>query len=190
MAVKYFAMIDGRCSRPMLLEELPEAGVRPDTYVWCKGMTDWRQAREVADICRMWRRRLAGEDIGAENRHDVPAKEDTQQIPAEDPRMLFRSLPLQETATSYPDTEPRSIFLEAILSILAFPPMGIRALYYQQMSRKCWKKAAKARLAEGHAADFAQWRDASYINHRKARVSILYSLAAALIFWPTVIRFI
>lgn len=45
----------------MDLDDMVKEGVRPDTYVWCKGMDDWQQASEVADICRYFRQRLAGD---------------------------------------------------------------------------------------------------------------------------------
>ena len=53
-------MIDGRQIGPIELDDIAEAGVRPDTYVWCKGMPDWQEASEVPDICRFFRLRLAG----------------------------------------------------------------------------------------------------------------------------------
>ncbi len=48
----YFAMIDGERRGPFRLDQLRDAGVGPDTYVWSKGMADWEQAADVADICR------------------------------------------------------------------------------------------------------------------------------------------
>ena len=56
--MKYFAIIEGEKQGPFELEQLAEAGVRPSTYVWCKGMADWEKAENVADICRMYRGRL------------------------------------------------------------------------------------------------------------------------------------
>ncbi|MDE6479321.1 MAG: DUF4339 domain-containing protein [Muribaculaceae bacterium] len=58
--MKYFAMIGGRQYGPMSLDDMPKEGVRPDTYVWCKGMDDWMQASDVPDICRYFRQRLSG----------------------------------------------------------------------------------------------------------------------------------
>lgn len=58
--MKYFAMIDDRQIGPFELEESVREGVRPDTYVWCKGMPDWMQAKDVPDICRYFRQRLSG----------------------------------------------------------------------------------------------------------------------------------
>ncbi len=58
--MKYFAMIGGRQYGPMTLDEMVSEGVRPDTYVWCKGMDDWTLASDVPDICRYFRQRLSG----------------------------------------------------------------------------------------------------------------------------------
>lgn len=53
-------MIGGRQYGPMELDDMVREGVRPETYVWCKGMPDWMQASEVPDICRYFRQRLSG----------------------------------------------------------------------------------------------------------------------------------
>lgn len=58
--MKYFAMIEGRQYGPMELDDMVREGVRPDTYVWCKGMDDWALASDVPDICRYFRQRLSG----------------------------------------------------------------------------------------------------------------------------------
>lgn len=58
--MKYFAMIGGQQYGPMELDDMVKEGVRPDTYVWCKGMADWSLASEVPDICRYFRQRLSG----------------------------------------------------------------------------------------------------------------------------------
>lgn len=70
--MRYFAMIDGERRGPLELDQLVAAGVRPDTYVWCKGMDDWQQARYVADICRQMRRTLAGIDTPRPSHADTP----------------------------------------------------------------------------------------------------------------------
>ena len=56
--MRYFVMKDGEQCGPYRVEELEAAGVTPETYVWCKGMADWQQAGEVADICRYFRNLL------------------------------------------------------------------------------------------------------------------------------------
>lgn len=57
--MKYYAMVDDRQVGPYTLDELMEAGIGPDTYVWCKGMADWERADDNADICRYYRQRLS-----------------------------------------------------------------------------------------------------------------------------------
>lgn len=58
--MKYFAMIGDRQTGPFELHNVVREGVRPDTYVWCKGMPDWTMAKNVPDICRYFRQRLSG----------------------------------------------------------------------------------------------------------------------------------
>lgn len=58
--MRYFAMIDGERRGPFELDALADVGVRPDTYVWCKGMADWEKAEDVAEICRWYRQRIFG----------------------------------------------------------------------------------------------------------------------------------
>lgn len=90
--MKIFAMIDGKQVGPLMLDDIVEAGVRPDTYVWCKGMADWQPASEVPDICRYFRLRLAGvlPDVrskSAQNQADRFASEQEEQ------ERLIRQLP-------------------------------------------------------------------------------------------------
>lgn len=54
-------MIGDRRVGPLELDDMVKEGVRPDTYVWCKGMADWMPASDVPDICRYFRMRLAGD---------------------------------------------------------------------------------------------------------------------------------
>ncbi len=53
-------MIGGQQYGPMELDDMVKEGVRPDTYVWWKGMADWTPASDVPDICRYFRQRLSG----------------------------------------------------------------------------------------------------------------------------------
>lgn len=82
--MKYFAMIEGRQYGPMDLDEMVKEGVRPDTYVWCKGMADWTLASDVPDICRYFRQRLSGtlpSQIQSRNfdRNQLNASDDEEQ---------------------------------------------------------------------------------------------------------------
>ncbi len=72
---KYFARFDRKTEGPFTLTQLVDAGVRPGTYVWCKGMDDWAKAQDVADICRAMRCRLAGLPIPGEESADIRTPE-------------------------------------------------------------------------------------------------------------------
>lgn len=78
-------MIDGLQYGPMELDEMVKVGVRPDTYVWCKGMPDWVPASEVPDICRYFRQRLSGTlpsqriDPAAERERQLAADQEEQE---------------------------------------------------------------------------------------------------------------
>lgn len=58
MAEKYYAMIDGEQKGPFALDDLPKEGVRPSTYIWCKGLPDWQKAEDNAEVCRLFRNHL------------------------------------------------------------------------------------------------------------------------------------
>lgn len=60
--MKFFAQLSDRQIGPLTISELIEAGVRPSTYVWHKGMSDWAKAEDVPEVCRAMRRALAGFD--------------------------------------------------------------------------------------------------------------------------------
>lgn len=153
--MKYFAMIDGERKGPFELDQLADAGVRPSTYVWCKGMADWEKAEDVADICRMFRGRLY--DL----LHPVSPAQDTVNVSpatptaesAQGPRSRFDHL-LQDTrlpsieeidARQDISRPPAKMLIPAILvTLLFFPPLGIFAIYFAVASKRCWAKASEA----------------------------------------------
>ena len=113
--MKYFAMIGGRQYGPMELDDMPREGVRPDTYVWCKGMDDWMPADEVPDICRYFRQRLSGTLLSRDyrnmqNQERIKAAEEEeqerllQQLPPM-ARDLVRRSGIKLTKENFPDPE-------------------------------------------------------------------------------------
>ena len=114
--MKYFAMIEGRQYGPMELDEMVTEGVRPDTYVWCKGMSDWTQASEVPDICRYFRQRLSGtlpsqRNLGYSDptRPNVAEQEEQERLLSQLPPMardLVRKSGIKLTKENFPDTQP------------------------------------------------------------------------------------
>lgn len=162
MAEKYYAMIDGERKGPFTLEELPAAGVRPSTYIWCKGMPDWQKAEENADVCRLFRNHLY--DImhpdPVPQVNQIPTNtsqtDDRWKIKPEAPADPHRSrfdgflqqsgedpLPtLQEieekTDTSTPP--PSMIGLAWLVTIFCCWPTGIVALIFAYKTKKVWKQ--------------------------------------------------
>ncbi len=163
--MKYFAMIDGGQTEPMEIEQLVELGLRPDTYVWCKGMADWQQAREVADICRHFRRRL----------HDRlhPVVEEAEVLPAvpENPeigelknywqvRGEIINQHREETPDTPPSACPRWLLL---LAFLCFFPLAIAAVLANRKSLEAWNA-----------------RDNSEAHHAASRAKMLAGIAVCL----------
>lgn len=89
--MKYFAMIGGRQYGPMELDQMVDQCVRPDTYVWCKGMADWEQASEVPDICRYFRQRLSG--TLPSQKYGFPDQERLKAAAEEEQERLLQQLP-------------------------------------------------------------------------------------------------
>lgn len=118
--MKYFAMIDGRQYGPMELDDLVREGVRPDTYVWCKGMDDWMEASEVPDICRYFRQRLSGtlpprnpDGMSDQARQQAADEEEQERLLAQLPPMardLVRKSGIKLTKENFHDLQhPRGV---------------------------------------------------------------------------------
>lgn len=90
--MRYFAMIDGRQYGPMELDDMVKEGVRPDTYVWCKGMPDWMKASDVPDICRYFRQRLSGA-LPSQRVNSTAEMENMGRADVEDQERLLQQLP-------------------------------------------------------------------------------------------------
>lgn len=146
----YFAMIDGERQGPFRLDQLRDAGVRPDTYVWCKGMDDWEQAADVADICRFFRQHIFN------LMHPSPAEPEVseQQGPSEPDdgvrygmRFVF---PMQEETSVDYDHAPTSMLAPAILlTLFCFPLTGFLAIYYSILSRRAWNNVMHSESENG-----------------------------------------
>lgn len=167
MAVKYYAMIDGRQKGPYALEELPGAGVRPSTYIWCKGMSDWQKAEDNADVCRLFRNHLydlmhPGRDVVPEDKQANAGPDNTDsrwKIQPDQPKDPHASrfdaflqqagedkLPSLEEIESREDTSkpPMSMVGYAwLVTIFCCIPTGIVALVFAYKSKSYWKKGDK-----------------------------------------------
>lgn len=151
--MKFFIRQDGVQKGPFSLEELSEAGVTPDTYVWTKGMADWEQARTQPDICRYFRRRLSGtlplpernvESVDESGRAPNPVKmfEQGEKVSLND-IMRFVNQQAAEAMEEKrnPTRPPRTSLLSAVCAIIVFFPTGIAALLQTLKARKLWLQA-------------------------------------------------
>lgn len=175
---RYFAIIDSEKQGPFTLEELAAAGVRPDTYVWARGMDDWTRADEVGDICRYFRQRIAGV---AAKPLEPPVAESPQEAPPEGRRPAFTRFPdLPDLESIRPDTgmPPGNLTPMAILSmLLCFPPTGIVALVFAMRSRKVWGRT------ESDPKDSAHLREQAHEYARQARMWIGITISLGMIFY-------
>lgn len=189
--MKYFAMIDGEQKGPLTLQELPAAGVTPDTYVWCKGMADWEKAGDVADICRFFRQRIAAlqhpgsvampgtpddestaqKEAGSDDDGLTPEqREALEQLPPRFRNFVRRSGLLPESDNELegpsPDMPPRSwIFLAFISTVFCFPVTGVIAIYYAFKAQKEWAQAVMS-----DQKDSSQMKLKAHDTARKAKL--------------------
>lgn len=156
MAKQYFAIIDDEQRGPFRLEQLAEAGVMPDTFVWTKGMDDWAPARDDAEIARYFRRRLAnpGGPIDPEEQRqrerERAESEYEQAISKLPPRFqnFVRKAGVTpgEPLNTEPDIEsrPPSLVVWAILAtIFCCPLSGIVAIVMAVKATSSWNAGEK-----------------------------------------------
>lgn len=157
--MKYFAMINGEQTGPLELHDLPGAGVRPDTYVWCKGMDDWRRAREVADISRYYRQHIS--DLIHQKNHPedsktpypVESKQETEDsgMPRFDRFLQQAGNPAEYGKLPEPDYNhpPRTMLVEStLLTVFCFPLTGFVAIYYSILTRREWNRGHRKEAHE------------------------------------------
>ncbi|MDE6094576.1 MAG: CD225/dispanin family protein [Muribaculaceae bacterium] len=177
--MKYYAMIDGESRGPYELESLADAGVRPSTYIWCKGMTDWEKAEDVAEVCRMFRNRLYDLMHPGSNDAGQPfsIKDSPTQQTEEAPNAGFTrfdrhlkdsdtpELPsIEEIEDREDKTPPPSLLipLAIIVTIFCFPPTGIAAVYYSVKAKNEWKKDPASHTAGTYCRAAKMWTGISF----------------------------
>ncbi len=151
-------MIDGERRGPFELNQLADAGVRPGTYVWCKGMADWEKAEDVADICRHFRQRIFDMMHPSSNPVRVRTQVKSQQeADGEDPYaqvpMRFREMVRRsgENPDGFREEEPDTmsppaptLFISIFLMFFCFPITGLVAVYYSYKARQAWAEATRS----------------------------------------------
>ncbi|MDE6234627.1 MAG: GYF domain-containing protein [Muribaculaceae bacterium] len=150
--MKFFARIDDTQVGPLGLGQLIEAGVRPSTYVWHKGMADWEKAEDVPEVCRAMRRALAGLDpeTGMEierqnNASDsaLPSQEEIAEAEREAASQGLRGLRGLPEPGITPDYSRRpqgvSVIGAIIATLMCFPLTGLVAIWYAMKCQAHWK---------------------------------------------------
>ena len=199
-------MLGDRQVGPMTLEELADLGIRPDTYIWCKGMPDWERADENGDVCRFFRRRLA------ELRHPSPkaslpaatdnpsgnAPEQTETYDAVPPKFRYyfqkSGAPAPEKADHDPADHDPSVpppsgllFFATVVTVLCFFPTGIMAIYCAFNARKAWEESNRSvskssnHLYSDREREHLRATMADYV--RKSKMWIGITLCAGLILY-------
>lgn len=73
-------MIGDEQKGPFEIRQLAEEGVRPDTYVWCKTMSDWTPASQVPEIRRFFQSRIESQqNIKAVREQEQAVREEHEQ---------------------------------------------------------------------------------------------------------------
>lgn len=73
-------MIGDEQRGPFEVRQLADEGVRPDTYVWCKTMDDWKPASEVDEIRRYFQSRIESQQNNREiQQREQAAREEQEQ---------------------------------------------------------------------------------------------------------------
>lgn len=194
---KYFARIDGETCGPFELSRLPEVGVRPSTYVWCKGMEDWEKAEDVAEICRLFRNHIF--DL----MHPAPVSslpdcvgttQNTDFSPSRFDRYLNHdgqpALPSLEDIEHSKDKsrKPKDMTVWAILSFLVCPPLGAAAVFYSLQTKKIWKRYMSVKDSDIPDDEKRFLQNAAHEAARSSKMWTGISFFIALILWSSLIR--
>ena len=178
---KYFAFIEGNQVGPFELHQLAEAGVRPSTYVWCKGMDDWQRADSVPEVRDMFLNHLHHkQEVSVE---EIPVAEveevrpDSSE-PQTESRPRFRGIPPQPEPEIDLNSPPQVSMTLAVLSLLlCFVPTGIVAVFYTYKALKCWNQSSQP------GADFEDLRKKSHEYERLSKMWLGLTVAFGIIFW-------
>lgn len=187
---KYFAFIDGEQRGPFSVRELADEGVRPSTYVWCKGMDDWKRADSVDEILDYFRtaRHTSTRIDNPDTVYVSPATESSSQgAPGQTPgpeeqkpeRIGF---PFRETNATEPDinTPPQVSMAFAVLALLfCFFPTGIAAVFFTYKAQKCWQSS----LQENNPDTVTSLRRQAHEYGRLAKMWLGMSVAFGIIVW-------
>ncbi len=178
---KYYIIKDGAQCGPYPLSQLKEQGVCPDTPVWCKGMDRWKRARDVADVCRLYRQHITTlmhpATAEAPDNTPKPDNADYEEVPMRLRYPLMKSdtpVEMQPEPEPQYDVEPPNLILRAVIVMLiCCLPTGIIGLYYAIKCRSTWRRGDKITAYE-------------YLRRAKLWIGITFFLG--FLVWATIIK--
>lgn len=185
---KYFAFIDGNQQGPFDLYDLKSAGVRPSTYVWCKGMDDWKRADEVDEIRNLFRRHLEEikdspkEEVIETVQPEVVHNDDRQQQAP--PTVRFGRIPAGEEPEIDINNPPQVSMTLAVLSlILCFLPTGIAAVLFTYKAQKVWENSLREGLTSEESDSL---KKQAHEYERLSKMWLGLTVAFGIIFWTLI----
>lgn len=178
MNSKYFAFIDGGQQGPFELNQLIEAGVRPSTYVWCKGMSDWERADNVEEIRNLFRHHIEEKMIVREPETPSSVAVETKPDSSETSTIRFGRIPESVEPEQDINTPPQVSITLAILSLIfCFPITGIAAVYFAYKAQRSWNDSSKEK------EKCEDLKKKSHEYERLAKMWLGLTVAFGLIFW-------
>ena len=185
---KYFAFIDGDQRGPFEPEQLIDAGVRPSTYVWCKGMDDWQRADSVEEIRGIFKRHLifksetktVNEPIETVTPEEVKPQDS---VPPQPEQIRFGRIPASVEPEPDYNSPPQVSMTLAILSlILCCPPSGIAAVVFTYKAQKTWEKA----MSPESDTPKEELKKAAHEYGRQAKMWLGLTVAFGIILWTLI----
>lgn len=184
MPPKYFVFLDGEQKGPFSLDQLARLGVKPSTYVWCKGMADWQRADSVEEIRNSFKNRIAPpQEITVPQpaaTGPIPQREEKKETP---PPARF-GFPIRENEPEPDINRPPQVSMAlAVLSLIfCFPPGGIAAVIFAYKANKSWENSFKAQSKE----EMENLRRQSHEFERLAKMWLGLTVAFGIIFWTLI----
>ena len=188
---KYFVIIDDEQRGPYSLDELIGIGLRPTSYVWTKSMPDWQQAKDVPDICRLFRQHLGGvlESVkrnSEKNELDSRSQRQSQDVtPSTEEDAVngvrFRGFGVQGPPPDLTDynVPPTNLLPLAFISMIFCCPLtGIVATYYAWRANSLWKSTSNPSLG---SEELDSLRKRSHDAARRGRMWIGFTICISLI---------